>query len=109
MSKKTRQKVQSPKLEPAPSVTAPPPSFRSLFRRHGFLIAGGLFLLANLLLRLMDTKTLESTAFPLIVALTGLSIVLAILAGWQLFQVSKRAQVEGWTKADWERWRNGEK
>jgi hypothetical protein len=106
MSKKTRQKT----LQPAP--VAPPPmtvssSAKSVWRRSGLLIAGGLFLLSNLALRLVDTKTLEQTALPMIVFLTFLSIVLAIGFGIQYALVSSRARREGWSKSDWEGWRNG--
>jgi hypothetical protein len=106
MSKKTRRKT----LQPAP--VAPPPmtvssSAKSVWRRSGLLIAGGLFLLSNLALRLVDTKTLEQTALPMIVFLTFLSIALAIGFGLQQLIVSRRAQSEGWSKTDWEQWRNG--
>jgi hypothetical protein len=105
MSKKTRQKTS----QPAP--VAPPmtlsSSAKSVWRRSGLLIAGGLFLLSNLALRLVDTKTLEPTALPMIVFLTFLSIALAIGFGVQQLLVSRRAQLEGWNKTDWEAWRNG--
>jgi hypothetical protein len=106
MSKKTRQKTSQPApVAPLPMTVSS--SAKSVWRRSGLLIAGGLFLLSNLALRLVDTKTLEPTALPMIVFLTFLSIALAIGFGVQQLLVSRRAQSEGWSKADWERWRNG--
>ena len=113
MSKKTRQKAKQQRPESpapvAPQAVPPSPSFKSLWRRHGLLIAAGCFILSNLALRLVDTKVLEPTAFPLIVVLTFGSVGLAGVYGLQQLQVSRRSRLEGWSKADWERWRNGEK
>ena len=106
MSKKTRQKAVQPSLEPARIVTLTS-SRKALWRRSGLLIAGGLFLLANLAFRLMDDKTIAPTAFPMIVALTLSSIVISVLFGVQHFLVTRKATKEKWSKADWDRWRNG--
>ena len=69
MSKKTRQKAVQTTPEPVKVVTVNS-SAKALWRRNGLLIAGGLFLLANLAFRLMDAKTIAPTAFPMILVLT---------------------------------------
>jgi hypothetical protein len=108
MSKKTRRKSQQPaKLETAPPPVTLNSSARSLWRRSGLFIALGLFVFANLALRLVDTRTLAPTAFGMIAALTFLSLALALTYGVQYILTSSRATRDGWRKEDWERWRNG--
>ena len=106
MSKKTRQKTVQATLEPVPVVTLNS-SAKAVWRRSGLIIAGGLFLLANLAFRLMDAKTIAPTAFPMILVLTISSIVISVIFGVQHFLVTLRATREQWSKADWDRWRNG--
>ena len=107
MSKKTRQKaVQSPVLEPVRVVTLAS-SRKALWRRSGLVIAGGLFVLANLAFRMVDAKTIAPTAFPMIVFLTATSIIVSVVYAVQHFLVMRRAAQQRWSKADWDRWRNG--
>ena len=106
MSKKTRQKAVQPTLEPVSVVTLES-SAKAVWRRSGLIIAGGLFLLANLAFRLMDSKTIAPTAFPMILVLTISSIVVSIIYGVQHYLVTRQATREQWSKTDWDRWRNG--
>lgn len=106
MSKKTRQKAAQTALEPVRIVTLES-SAKAVWRRSGLIIAGGLFLLANLAFRLMDSKTIPPTAFPMILVLTISSIVVSIVFGVQHFLITRRAAKEQWSKADWELWRSG--
>ncbi len=82
-------------------------SRKALWRRSGLIIAGGLFLLANLAFRLMDAKTIAPTAFPMILVLTISSIMVSIVYGVQHYLITRQATREQWSKTDWERWRNG--
>ena len=106
MSKKTRQKTAQVTLEPMPAATLDS-SRKAVWRRSGLIIAGMLFLLANLAFRMMDSKTIAPTAFPIILVLTISSIVISIIFGIEHFLITRRANKERWSKADWERWRNG--
>lgn len=93
-------------LEPVPVMTLAS-SRKALWRRSGLIIAGGLFLLANLAFRLMDAKTIAPTAFPMILVLTISSIMVSIVYGVQHYLITRQATREQWSKTDWERWRNG--
>ena len=110
MSKKTRRKAakparpsQPPPHEPA----APANALASVWRRGGLWIALGLFVFANIALRVVDANRADRSAFVTIVFLTLLSIGLAIGYGLEYALTRRRAALEGWDAKRWKAWQDG--
>lgn len=106
MSKKTRRKAAQKTAPHAPTPTRSS-GLASLWRRAGLWIALGLFVFANIALRVLDNNRIESTAFVTIAFLTLLSIGLAIGYGLEYALTRRRATLEGWDAQRWKRWLDG--
>jgi hypothetical protein len=108
MSKKRKAKSVSSTTAPAP---LPPStlgsSLRALWRRNGLFLSIALFIFSNLALRGVDANQVSSTAFPIIGVLTVTSIGLALGYGLEYVLTQRRASLEQWDAARWNRWREG--